>query len=173
MLLFSGSVVSDYLWPHERQHARLPCPSPSLRVCSNSYPLCPWCHATSSFSVVPFSCLQSFPASGSFLVSQLLPSGGQCIGDSLSASVLPMNIQDWFPLGWTGLISLQSKCLSKSSLTPKFKIWILQCSAFFIVQLSHLYMTTGKTIVLIAWNLLAKLCLYFLVCCLGWSKLFF
>ena len=110
-LLFSCSVVSDSLRPHGLQHARLPCPSPSSRVCSNSCPLSQWCHPTISSSVFPFSsCPQSFPASGSFLVSQFFASGGQSIG--VSASVLPMNIQDWFPLRWTGLISLLSKGLS-------------------------------------------------------------
>ena len=109
-LLFSCSVVSDSLQPHELQHARLPYPPPSPGVCPNSCPLSQWCHPTISSSVVPFSsCLQSFPASGSFLMSQLFASGGQSIG--ASTSVLPMNIQDWFPLGLTGLISLQSKGL--------------------------------------------------------------
>ena len=99
---FSHSVVSDSLQPHRQQHARLPCPSPTPGVCSNSCPSCRWCHPTISSSVVPFSsCLQSFPASGSFPVSQLFASGGQSIGVSASASVLPVNIQDWFPLGWT------------------------------------------------------------------------
>ena len=110
---FSRSVMSEYLWPHGLQHARLPCPSPDPRVYSNSCPLSQWCHPTISSSVIPFSsCLQSFPASGSFPVSQkawFFASGGQSIGASASASVLPMNIQDWFPLGLTGLISLQSK----------------------------------------------------------------
>ena len=105
---FSHSVESNSLWPHGLQHARLPCPSPTPTVCSISCPSSRWCHLTISSSVVPFSsCLQSFPASGSFLRSQFFTSGGQNIG--VSASVLPMNIQDWFPLGWTGLISLQSK----------------------------------------------------------------
>ena len=111
---FSRSVVSDSLWPHGLQHTRLSCPSPTPRACSNSYPLSQWCHPTISSSVVPFSsCLQSFPASGSFQISQFFPSGGQSIGISASASILPMNIQDWFPLGWTDLISLQSKGLSR------------------------------------------------------------
>ena len=93
------------------QHASLPCPSPTLRVYPNSSPLSRWCHPTISSSVIPFSsCLQSFPASESLQMSQFFPSGGQSIGVSASASVLPMNIQDWFPLGLTGLISLQSKC---------------------------------------------------------------
>ena len=111
---FSCSVVSNSLWPHELQHARLPCPSPTPGACSNSCPSSRWCHPTISSSVVPFpSCLQSFPASGSFLMSQFFTSGGQSIGISASASVLPMNIQDWFALGLTGWISLLSKGLSR------------------------------------------------------------
>ena len=107
---FSCSVVSDSLWPHGLQHARLPCPSPTPGACSNSCPSSWWCHPTILSSVDPFfSCLQSFPASGSFQVSQFFTSGGQSIGVSASAPVLPMNIQGWFPLGWTGWISLQSK----------------------------------------------------------------
>ena len=106
---FSHSVVSDPLWPHGLQHTRPPCPSPAPGVYSNSCPLSRWCHPNISSSVIPFSsCLQSFPASGSFLMSQLVASGGQSIGVSASASVLPMKIQDWFPLGWTGCISLLS-----------------------------------------------------------------
>ena len=111
LLLFSCSVMSDSLQLHGLQHARLPSPSPSPGACSSSCPLSRWCHPIISSSVVPFSCLQSFPASGSFSMSQLFESGGQSIGASASASVLPMNIQDWFPLGLTGLISLQSKGL--------------------------------------------------------------
>ena len=111
---FSRSVVSDTLWPHGLQHVTLTCLSPTPRAYSNSHPLCWWCHPTISSSVIPFSsCLQSFPASGSFQVSQLFVSGGQSIGVSTSTSVLPMNIQDWFPLGLTGLISLQSKGFSR------------------------------------------------------------
>ena len=111
---FSCSVMSDCLWPHGLQHTRLLCPSLSPRACSNSCPLSRWCHPTISSSVVPFSsCLQSFPASGSFPMSHFFPSGGQSIGVSASASVLPMNIQDSLPLGLTGLISLQSKRLSR------------------------------------------------------------
>ena len=107
---FSRLVVSDSLRPHGLQHARPPCPWPTPRVCSNSCPLSRWCHPTILSSVVPFSsCLQSFPASGSFPISQFFTSGGQSIRVSASASVLPMNIQDWFPLGFTGFISLQSK----------------------------------------------------------------
>ena len=111
---FSCSVVSDSFWPHEPQHARLPCPSPTTGVYSNSCPLSQRCHPTISSSVVPFSShIQSFPASVSFQISQLFASGGQSIGVSASTSVLPMNIQDWFPLGGTGWISLQSKGLSR------------------------------------------------------------
>ena len=106
---FSRSVVSDSLRPHESQHARPPCPSPSPGVYSNSRPSSRWCHPAISSSVVPFSCPQSFPASGSS--SQLFAWDGQSIGVSASASVLPKNIQDWCPLGWTGWISLQSKGL--------------------------------------------------------------
>ena len=114
MLLFSRSVVSDSLQPHWLQHARLPCPSSSPGACLISCPLSQWCHPTISSSVIPFSsCPQSFPASGSFLISQLFASGGQNIGASASAPVLPMNIQDWFLLGWTGWTSLQSKRLSR------------------------------------------------------------
>ena len=111
---FSRSVMSDSLWPHGLHHARLPCPSPTPRACSNSCPLSQWCHPTISSSVIPFSsCLQSCPASGSFPMSPFFSSVGQRIGASASASILPMNIQDWFPLGWTGWISLQSKGFSK------------------------------------------------------------
>ena len=142
--------MSDSLWPHGQQHARLPCPSPTPRVCSDSCPSSQWCHPTISSSVVPFSsCLQSFPASGSFLMSQFFASGGQSIGASASASVLPMNTQDWFPLRWTGLISLQSKGLSRV-----FSNTTVQKYQFFRAQLplwsnpSIPYMTTGKTIAL-------------------------
>ena len=114
--------MSDSLWPHGLQHAGLPCPSPIPRACSNSCPLSLWWNPTISSYVVPFSsCPQSFPASRSFPMSQFFTSGGQSIGVSASASVLPMNIQDGFPLGWTGWI-LQSKGLSQeSSPTPQFK----------------------------------------------------
>ena len=111
---FSLSVVSDSLWLHALQHARLPCPSWAARACSNSCPLSRWCHPTISSSVAPFSsCPQSFPESGSFPLSQFFPSGSQSIGASALASVLPMNNQDWFPLGWTGWISLLSKGFSR------------------------------------------------------------
>ena len=111
---FSCSVMSNSLKPHGLQHARPPCPSPTPRICSNTCPLSQWCHPTISSSIVPFSSpLRSFPASGSFQMSQLFASGGQSIGVSASTSVLPMNIQGWFPLGWTDWISLQSKGLSR------------------------------------------------------------
>ena len=107
LVQFSQSVVSNSLWTHGLQHTRPPCPSPTPRVYSNSCPLSQWCHPTISSSVVPFSsCLQYFPASGSFQMSQVFTSDNQSIGTSALASVLPMNIQDWFPLGWTGWISL-------------------------------------------------------------------
>ena len=117
---------------HELQHARPPCPSPTPGVYSNSCPLCRWCHPTISSSVVPISsCLQSFPAPGSFQMSELFTPGGQIIGVSASTSVLPMNTQDWFPLGWTGWISLQSKGLSRA-----FSNTTVQKHQFFGVQLS-------------------------------------
>ena len=112
---FSHSVVSDSFQPHGLQHARPPCPSASSGACSNSGPLSQWCHPTISSSVVPFSShLQSFPASESFPMSQLFASGGQCTGALVSTSVLPVNIRGWFSLGWTGLISLESKGLSRA-----------------------------------------------------------
>ena len=131
-MLFSHSVLSDSLWPHGLQHTRLPCPSLSPGACSNSCPLSWWCHPTISSSVVPFSsCLQYFPASGSFLMSWLFTLGGQSIGISASASVVPMNIQGWFPLEWTGWISLQSKGLSRV-----FSNTTVQKHQFFSTQLS-------------------------------------
>ena len=118
---FSRSVVSNSLRPHGLQHARLPCPSPTPRVYSNSCPLCQWCHPIISSSVVPFSsCLQSFPASGSFPMSQFFTSGGQSIGVSASTSVLPVNIQDWFLLGWTGS-PCSPRDSQESSPTPQFR----------------------------------------------------
>ena len=129
---FSRSVVSNSLRPYGLQHARLPCPSPTPGAYSNSYPLSRWCHPTTSSSVVPFSsCLQSFPASGSFQMNQLFAWGGQSIGASASTSVLPMNIQGWSPLGWTGWISLQSKGLSRV-----FSNTTVQKHQFFSTQFS-------------------------------------
>ena len=113
LLLLCCSVMSDSLQPHRLQHTRLPCPSPFPRAYSNSCPLSQWCHPTISFSVVPFSFLQSFPESGSFPMSQLFTSGSQSIGASALASVLPLNIQGWFLLELTGLISLLSKEFSR------------------------------------------------------------
>ena len=128
---FSCSVVSNSLWSHELQHARPPCPSPTLGVHSNTCPSSRWCHPAISSFVVPFSsCPQSLPASGSFPMSHLFASGGQSIGVSASTSVLPMNNQDGFPLGWTGWISLQPvlvfhsfgpRDFQESSPTPQFK----------------------------------------------------
>ena len=144
---FSRSVVSDSLQHHGLQHARPPCPSAIPQACSNSCPWSQWCHPTIASSVIPFSsCLQSFPASGSFPRSQFFASGGQSIGVSASASVLPMNIQAWSPLGWTGWISLQCKGLSRVLQHHNSKASILWHSAFFTVQLSHPCMTTGETI---------------------------
>ena len=128
---FSRSVVSDSLQLHGVQHAGPPCPSPTPGACSNSSPSSQWCHPTISFSVVPFSRHQSFPASGSFQINQFFTSGGQSIGVSAWASVLPMNIQDWFPLGWTGWVSLQSKGLSRV-----FSNTTVQKHQFFGTQLS-------------------------------------
>ena len=129
---FSRSVVSDSLRPHESQHTRLPCPSPTPGVYSNSCPLSWWCHPAISSSVVPFSsCPQSLPASGSFPMSQLFALGGQSIGVSASASVYPMNTQDWSPSGWTSWISLQSKGLSRV-----FSNTTVQKHQFFSTQLS-------------------------------------
>ena len=142
---FSRSVVSNSLWPLGLHHARPPCPSPAPGAYSNSCPLRRWCHPTTSSCVIPFSCPQSFPASGSFPMSQLFTSGGQSIGVSASASVLPMNTQDWSPSGWTGWISLQPKGLSRV-----FSNTTVQKHQFFGAQLSlqsnsqHPHTTTGK-----------------------------
>ena len=137
---FSRSVVSDSLQPHEPEHARLQCPSPTPGVYSNSCPSCRWCYPTISSSVVPFfSHLQSFLASGSFPMTRFFTTDGQSIGISTSASVLPMNIQDRFPLGCTGWISLLPKGLSESSPTPQFKS--INSSV-----LRFLYSTTLKSI---------------------------
>ena len=129
---FSCSVVSHSLWPHGLQHTRSRCPSPTPRAYSNSCPLSQWCHPTISSSVIPFSShLQSFPASGSFQMSQPFTSGGQIIGASAWTSVLPMNTQDWSPLGWTAWISLPSKGLARV-----FSSTTVQKHQFFSTQLS-------------------------------------
>ena len=140
--------MSDSLWTHEPQHSRPPCPSPTPRVHPNPCPLSWWCHPTISSSVIPFSLPQSFPASGSFQMSQLFTSGGQSIGVSATASVLPMNTQVWsFRMDWLDLLAVQGtlkSLLQHHSSKPS----ILWCSVFFIVQLSHPYMAIGKTIAL-------------------------
>ena len=155
---FSRSVVSYSLRPQELQHARPPCPSQTPRIYSNSCPSSRWCHPAISSSVVPFSsCPQSLPASGSSPVSQFFVSCGPSIGASASASVLPVNIQDWFPLGWTGWTSLQSKGLSgvfSNTTVQKHQFFGAQLSSQ--SQLSHPFMTTGKTIALTRGPLLAK-----------------
>ena len=160
---FSGSVLSSNLWPHGSAAHQAPLTINSPRNYSNSHPSSWWCHPTVSSSVIPFSsCLQSFPPSGSFQMSQFFTSGGQSIGISASVSVLPMNIQDWFPLGWTGLDLLAVQGTLNSLLQHhSSKASILWSSAFFIVQLSHPYMTTGKTIALTRRTLVSKWCLCF------------
>ena len=156
---FSRSVVSNSLRPHELQHARPACPSPTPRVHSNPCPSSRWCHPAISSSVVPFSsCPQSLPASQSFPMSQLFAWGGQSTGLSALASFLPKKSQGWSHSEWTGWISLQSKGLSRVfSNNHSSKASILWHSAFFTVQLSHPYMTTGKTIALTRWKVMSLL----------------
>ena len=169
---FSCSVVSNSLQPHGLQHTRLSYSSPTPRACSNSCPSSQWCHPTISPSVILFSsCLQSFPASGSFPMSWLFTSGGQSIGDSASASVLPMNIQDWseVTLELTGWIFLLSKGLKSLVQHHNSKASILRRSAFSVVQLSHPYVTTGKTIALTRQTFVGKVMSLLLICCLGLS----
>ena len=153
---FCRSVVSDSLQPHELQHTRPPCPSPIPGVHPNPCPLSRWCHPTISSSVVPFSsCPQSFPESGSFPMSRLFASSGQSIGVSALASVLPINIQGWFPLGLTGLTSLQYKGLSRvfSTTVQRHKFFGAQPSLW---SNSHPYTTTGKIIALTRRTFLSK-----------------
>ena len=148
--------MSDSLWPYGLQHTRLPCPSLSPGLFANSCPLSRWCHPTVSSSAILFFCLQSFPASGSFTMSQLFASGSQSIGASASASVLPVNIQDWFPLGVIGFISLESKGLSRvfcGTAVWKHQFFGIQPSLW---SLSHPYMTTGKTIALTRQSFVGK-----------------
>ena len=160
--------MSNSLWSHGLQHIRFPCPSLSPRVCSKYCPLNWWFYPTILSSVVPFSCLQSFPASGSFPVNQLFPSDGQSIRTSVS--VLPMSVQGWFPLGLTNLIPLLSRQLSRI-----FSSTTVQKHQFFRAQLplwsklSHPYMTTGKTIALYRRTFIGKVMSLFLKCCLCWS----
>ena len=141
---FSRSVVCDYMWPHAAR--QLPCPSPTPVLCSNSCPSSRWRHPTIASSVFPFSsCLLSFPGSGSFSMSQYFASGDQSIGVSISESVLPTNIQDWFPFktDWLDLLSVQ-RAFKSLLQHHSSKASILWCSAFFMIQLSYPYMTTGK-----------------------------
>jgi len=149
--VISGSVMSSSLQPHGLQHSKLPCPSPTPGACSNSCPLSLWCHPTILSSVVPLSsCLQSFPASGSFPRSQLSASGGQSIKVWASGSVLPMNIPSGlisFRMDWLDLLAVH-RTLKSLLQHHSSKASILWCSTFFKVQLSHPYMTTGKTIAL-------------------------
>ena len=163
--------LSDSLWSQGLQHARLPCPSATPGARSNSCPSNWWWHPTISSSVIPFSsCLQSFPASGSFLMGQLFTTGGQSIGVSASTSVLPMNIQGWSPSEWTGWISLQSKGLKSLLQHHSSKASILRPSAFFTVQHSHPYVTIEETIGLtfvgkvmsLLFNMLSRLVIAFL-----------
>ena len=141
-VIVQSLILTNSLQPHGLQHSRLFCPSVSPEVCSNSCPLSWECHPTISSSVVHFfSCPQPFPASGFIPMSRLFASGGQSIGVSASASVLPMNTQGWFPLGLTALISLQSKGLSRVFQHHSSKASVLQCSAFFMVQLLHPYLS--------------------------------
>ena len=163
--------MSNSFQPHGLQHARLPCSSLSPRVCWNSCPLSRWCHPTIASSFSPFSsCPQSLPASGSFPMSQLFTSGGQSIGASASVSVLPINSQGWFSLGLTGLISLLSKWLSRVfSNTTVQKHQFFSIPPSFMGQLSHPYMSNGKTIALTRSTSVEKWCLFFLICCLGLS----
>ena len=169
-LLFSCYVMSDSLRPHGLRQASLPGSSLSPRVCLNSYPLIQWCYLIISSSATLFSfCLQTCLASGSFPMSQLFSSGSQSIGTSASVSVLPMNIQGWFPLGLTGLISLLSKGLSR--VFPSIIVWKHQ---FFGTQpslwsSSPLCMTTGKTIALTRWTFVGKVMFLLLNSCLGLS----
>ena len=155
---FSRSVVSDSLWPHELQYSRPPSPSPNPRVYSNSCPLSRWCHPAISSSLIPFSsCPQTFPASGSFQMSQLFASGGQSIGVSASKSVLPSNEHLGlisFRMDWLDLLAVQGTL--KSLLQHHSSKASILCSAFFTVQLSHPYMTTGKTIAVTRWTFVDK-----------------
>ena len=172
---FNHSVMSDSSWPHGLQHTRCLCPVPTPGVYSNSCPLSRWCHPTISSSVIPFSsCLQSFSASGPFQMSQLFTLGGQSIGVSASISFFPMNTQDWSPLRmeWLDLLAVQGT-LKNLLQHHSSKASILWHSALFIVQLSHPYMTTGKTIALarqtfvgkvmsLRFNMLSRLVITFL-----------
>ena len=175
--------MSDSLWCQRLQHTRLPCPSPTPGAYSKSCPLSQWCHPTISSSVAPFSFIQSFPASGAFQMSKFFTSGGQSIGVSDSGSVLSNKYLGLisFRMDWLDLLAVQGTL--KSLLQHhSAKASILQCSAFFVLQLSQSYITTGNTIALTRWTFVGKVmsllfifiylfifCLCFLICCLGWS----
>ena len=169
--------MSNSLWPHERQHARLPCSSPSPRACSNSCPLSGCCHPVISSSVVPFSsCLPSFPASRSFPKSWLFSSGGQSIETSTSASVLTINIQGWFPLGLTGLISLQSKGLSRlfsNTTAQKHHFFSAQPSLW---SKSHIHTWILEKLIAIHFrkSIIEEKCIFFLllfhICSHNWAR---
>ena len=166
----SLSCVRLFATPWTTAH-QAPCPSPTPRVYPNSCPLSQWCHPTISSSVIPFSsCLQSFPASGSFQMSSFFASGGQSIWLSASTSVLSMNTQDWSPLGWTGWISLQTQGLSRVfSNTTVQKHQFFGTQFFLIVQLSHPYVSTGKTTALTRRTFVDKVMSLLSICCLGLS----
>ena len=167
-LFFSRWVMSNSLQSHGLQHTSPPCSSPSPGACSNSCSLSQWCHPTISSSVVPFSsCLQSFPASQSLLMSQLFASGDQSIGASVSASLVPINIQDLFPLGLTGLMPLLSKGLAKvlsNTTVQKHQCFDAQPS---LCSNSHIHTWLLKNRSLLYRPISAKWCLCFLICCLG------
>ena len=148
--------MSDSLRAHGMQHTSLPCPSLSPGACSNSCPLCQWCHPTISSSDIPFSCLQSFPTSGSFPMNQFFTPSGQSIVVSASTSVLSMNIQDWFPLGLTGFISLQSKGLSRVFYNTTVQKHQFSGAQLSLWANSHPYMITGKNITLTRWIFVSK-----------------
>ena len=171
LCLFSHSVVFNFLWHYGLQHTRLPCPSPSPGACPNAWPSSQWCHPTTLSSSIPFPHgLQTFPASGFFPMSQLIPSGGQSIGASASSSVPAMNIQGWFPLGLTGLTSLLPKGLSRVFPAPQFERINSSALSLLYGPNSHI-----RTILLdrpqlwLYGHLPAKWCLCFLIHCLGLS----
>ena len=166
---FSCSVVSDSMRPHEPQHARPPCPSPVPGIHPNTCPLSWWCHPSISSSVIPFSsCPQSFPASGSLQMSQLFTSGGQSIGVSASTSVLPMNTQDWSPLGLTGLISCSPRDSQESSQAPQIKSIISSLLSFLYgPTLTSVHSCWKKWQVWLCRPLSVKWRLCFLIPCLG------
>ena len=156
-LCFRFHIISHSLWLHELQYARLPCPSPTPGVYPNSCPLSRWCHLSNSSSVIPFSSyLESFLTSGSFQMRQLFATGSQNIGVSASTLVLPVHIQGWFPLWWTGWLHAVQANLKSLLQHHSSKASVLWHSAFFIVQLSHPYMTTGKIMILTRWTFVGK-----------------